>query len=143
MSTNPSWAAEIKGVLLSNPIRRLDIGAALERNLEHCEVIVDGGDRQRIKTIVVARIRIGAQPQERLRGSVLAAESSHNERRAALGILQVRLFAIGDQLLDRAGIAVGRGCMQPGIDTQLTFARRRLRRERARGDVRAKPAPLQ
>src|SRR5882757_2382621 len=44
-----------------------------------------------------------------------------------MAVLDVRLFALGDQLLDLGNVAVG-GCgVQSGIDAQLPFARRRLR----------------
>src|SRR2546430_2395202 len=58
---------------------------------------------------------------------LLAAKGGDEERRTAAGILDIRLFAVGDQLLDRGDIAIGGRCMQPGIYPQITLARRRLR----------------
>ena len=49
------------------------------------------------------------------------------QRGSAVGVLDVGLFAFTDEPLDLDGIAARGGVMQPGIDPQLPFGRRRLR----------------
>ena len=61
----------------------------------------------------------------------MTAEGSDVQRRAAVGILQVRLLASGDQLLDLSYVAIGGGGMQAGVDLQFTLGRRGLREQRA------------
>ena len=47
--------------------------------------------------------------------------------RAALGVLDVELFALRGQLLDFGDVSTRGGVVKAGIDAQLPFARRRLR----------------
>jgi len=48
------------------------------------------------------------------------------KRRATLGILDVGLFALRDQLLDLGDVSARSGVVEAGIDAQLPLARRRL-----------------
>jgi aminoglycoside phosphotransferase (APT) family kinase protein len=66
----------------------------------------------------------------------MAAQKRGNvQRRAAVGILDVGLFALGDQLLDLGGIAACGRIVQPGIDPQLPLAGRRLREARRAAEL--------
>ena len=56
---------------------------------------------------------VGAEPQQRLGGGLLAAESRHQERGAAPEILYVRHFAVGHQLLDGGDVAGGGAACRP------------------------------
>ncbi len=49
------------------------------------------------------------------------------QRRSAVGILNVGLFALTDQLLDLGSVAARGRVVESGIDAQLPLARRRLR----------------
>src|SRR5262249_46952595 len=57
------------------------------------------------------------------------------QRRAAVGVLDVGLFALGDQLLDLGGVAARGGIVKPGIDAQLPLARRGLRKAYGAGEL--------
>ena len=103
----------------------------LECDLEHFQIVLHRRDGDDVVVLRVHRIRIGAEPQQRSCGRVLAAEGSDVQRRAAVGILQVRLLAGSDQLLDLGHIAIGGGGMQPGVDLEFALGRRSLRPQRA------------
>ena len=112
---------------------RAGIGAGFERDLEQLDVVVDRGDGERVETLQVARVRIGAEPQQRAHRVMMLAVGGHQQRRAAVGILQVRALAFLDQFFDLGDVAHGGGRVQAGIDPQIAVARRRLRRGGGRG----------
>src|SRR5262249_11124507 len=63
-----------------------------------------------------------------------------DERRAAVGVLNGGLLALRDELLDLGDVAARGGVVQPGIDAQLTLARRRLRPRSRAGSKQSKTA---
>lgn len=65
---------------------------------------------------------------------MLAKEGGDVQRRAAVGVLDVRAFALGDELLDLGDIAARGRVVQPGIDAQLALAGRDLRKAGPGGD---------
>src|SRR5262249_30593201 len=67
------------------------------------------------------------EPDKGARCLVLAQKRGDVQRRAAVGVLDGGLFALGDQLLDLGGIAARGGVVKAGIDAQLPVARRGLR----------------
>src|SRR5262249_42254889 len=84
----------------------------------------DGGD---VMGLGIEGIRIGAEPQKRP-GRFMAAQKCRDvQRRSAVGILNVGLFALTDQLLDLGSVAARGRVVESGIDAQLPLARRRLR----------------
>ena len=103
------------------------VAATGERDLEHFEVVVDCGDGDDVVALGVERVGIGAKPDERARRPVLPAESCDVQRRAAVGVLDIRLLAFGDELFDLGDIAARGGVMQTGIDAQFPLGRWRLR----------------
>jgi hypothetical protein len=58
------------------------------------------------------------------------AERRDEQRRAALGILEVGILAVGDQLLDLGHLATGGGGVQARIDRNLALGRCLLGRQR-------------
>src|SRR5262249_57443691 len=68
-------------------------------------------------------------------GGIVAEKGGEVEGAAAVGVLNVGLFALRDQLLDRSGVAARGGVVEPGIDAQLPFARRRLREACGAGEL--------
>ena len=83
----------------------------------------------------IERVRVGAEPQQGARRLVLAQKGGYVQRRAAVGVLDVGLFALGDQLLDLGGVAARGGVVKPGIDAQLPLARRGLRKAYGAGEL--------
>src|SRR5262249_16752986 len=98
------------------------VGAALQSDVDHFEIVVHRRYRENVVALGIERIRIGAQPQERLRRAVLAQERGTMQRGAAVGILNIQLFALTDQPLDFHDVPAGSGVVQAGVDTQLPFA---------------------
>ena len=109
---------------------RARIGAALDPDLEQLHVIVDGSDGQKVEALQVARVRIGAEPQQCAHRLVMLAVGGDDQRRAAVGVLKVDLLALSDQFFDLGYVAVGGGGVQAGIDAKLAIRRRHLRLER-------------
>ena len=95
------------------------IGAARKRDVKHLEVVIQRCDGDDIVTLGIERVRIGTKPQQRLRCSMAAQKRGDKQRRSAVGVLDIGLFAFGDELLDLGGVAACGGVMQPGIDAQL------------------------
>ena len=91
-------------------------GAALERDVEHVEVVLRRRDGQDVVALGVERVGIGAEADERARRGMVLAEYGDVQRRAAVGILDVRPLAGGDQPLDLGDVASGGGGVQAGID---------------------------
>jgi hypothetical protein len=111
-------------VILAGDVARA--AAAGERDLQHLDIVLHRGDGDDVVVLRVHRIRVGAETQQRLHHRVLAAERGDVQRRAAVGILEVRLLAFGNQLFDLGDIAVGGGGVQAGIDLQFTLGWRGL-----------------
>jgi len=111
------------------------VAAALERDPEHFEVVVHGRDGDDVVALGIERVRVGAEPEEGARRLVLAQKRGDVQRRAAVGVLDVGLFALGDQLLDLGGVAARGGIVKPGIDAQLPLARRGLRKAYGAGEL--------
>ena len=131
-STWPRCADAIKrgAVVLAGDVARA--AAAGERDLQHFEIVLHRRDGDDVVALRVHRVRIGAEPQERLRRGMLTAEGGDVQRRAAVGILEVRLLAIGDQPFDLRNVAIGGGGMQAGVDLQFTLGGCGLRQQERR-----------
>ena len=95
------------------------VAAALERDPEHFEVVVHGRDGDDVVALGIESVRIGAEPEEGARCRILAQKGGDVQWRAAVGVLNVGLFALGDQLLDLGGVAARGGIVKTGIDAQL------------------------
>jgi len=106
------------------------VAAARKRDLEHFAIVVHGRDGDDVVALGIERVGIGAEPDERACRVMLAQEGGNVQRGAAAGVLDVRLFAFGDQLLDLGGVAARGRVVQSGIDAQLPLARRRLSERR-------------
>jgi len=111
------------------------VAAALERDPEHFEVVVHGRDGDDVVALGIERVRVGAEPEEGARCRILAQKGGDVQRRAAVGVLDVGLFALGDQLLDLGGVAARGGIVKTGIDAQLPLARRGLRKAYGAGEL--------
>src|SRR5262249_50946521 len=111
------------------------IAAALERDLQQFEVVVHGRDGDDVVALGIERVWVGAEPDEGARCRILAQKRGYVQRRAAVGVLNVGLFALGDQLLDLSGVAARGGVVEAGIDAQLPLARRRLREACGAGEL--------
>ena len=122
---------------------RARIAAAFERDLEHLEVVVHGRDGDDVVALGVERVRIGAEPDERVRRRVLAQKRRDMQRGAAVGVLDVRFLARGDQLLDLGDVAARCCVVQAGIDAQLPLARRGLRGPRRAASSARNATPSQ
>src|SRR5262249_24421579 len=84
-------------------------------------------DRGDVIALGIEGIRIGAEPQKRPRRVMAAQKRRDMQRRSAVGILNVGLFALTDQLLDLGSVAARGRVGESGVDAQLPLARRRLR----------------
>src|SRR5437868_7352169 len=111
------------------------IAATLQSEIEHLKIIVHRRYRENVVALGIECIRIGAQPQERPRGAVLAQKRGDVQRRTAVSVLNIRLFALTDQPLDFADVAARGSVVQSGVDTQLPLARRALREARCAGKL--------
>ena len=103
----------------SGPVTSRRIGPAGERELEQLHVIVDGRERQDVEALHVAGIGIGAALEQRLDRRVVLAICRDEERGAAVGILDVGVFAVADELLDLGHLAIGGGGVQAGVDRDV------------------------
>ena len=111
------------------------IATALERDLQQFEVVVYGRDGDDVVALGIERVWVGAESDEGARRRILTQKRGNMQRRAAVGVLNVGLFALGDQLLDLSGIAACGGVVEAGIDAQLPLARRRLRETCGAGEL--------
>ena len=66
---------------------------------------------------------------------MLAQKRGDVQRRTAVSVLNIRLFALTDQPLDFADVAARRSVVQSGVDTQLPLARCSLREARCAGKL--------
>jgi len=94
------------------------IATALERDLQQFEVVVYGRDGDDVVALGIERVWVGAESDEGARRRILTQKRGNMQRRAAVGVLNVGLFALGDQLLDLSGIAACGGVVEAGIDAQ-------------------------
>ena len=111
------------------------IGSAGKRDLQHIKVVVHRRDGEDIVALGIARLCIRAEPQQGLCSGVAAQKRRDMQRGSAISVLNAGLFAFGDELLDLGGVAARGGVVQPGIDAQLPFTRRRLREARAAAEL--------
>ena len=97
------------------------LGAAVERDLEHLDIVLDRCDGQDVEALHVARIGIGAAARSSARRRVMLAVCGDEQRRAAVSILDVRFSPSADELLDLGHLAIGGGGVQAGVDRDVAI----------------------